>query len=268
MHDIDRTQHEYGESTLGYGETGFESTYGETPLGEIIQEAAYEGGYEGGYESPSFEYGVTGELGEDEVMELAAEFLEIQSEQDLEQFLGGLFKKVGKLAGGLTKIAGPQLSGLLKGVVKQALPIVKQAAGAALPLAGGALGSLVGGPVGGMIGSNLAGNAASMFGLEFGELSQEDREYEGAKQVVRLAESAIKQTAQAGPQAGAQAAVDAVTNAASQFMPGLLRPGGGAPGLPGGMGAPQVPGAPPQHRHRKSRGTWVRMGHRIVLYGV
>src|SRR6266446_2810786 len=31
MHDIDRTQHEYGESTLEYGETGFE-TYGETPL--------------------------------------------------------------------------------------------------------------------------------------------------------------------------------------------------------------------------------------------
>jgi hypothetical protein len=264
MHDIDRTQHEYGESTLEYGETGFE-TYGETPLGEIIQEAAYEGGYESpSYESyESYEYG-SGELGENEVMELAAELLEIQNEQELEQFLGGLFKKLGSAASGLAKIAGPQLTNILKGVVKQALPIIKQAAGAALPLAGTALGTAFGGPVGGMIGSKLAGAAGSMFGLEFEGLSHEDREFEGAKQVVKLAESAIKQATQAGPQPSPQAVIDAVTNAASQYMPGLLRPRDGAGGIPGAGGA--ISGGTP--RHRPHRGTWVRMGHRIVLYGV
>jgi hypothetical protein len=260
MHDIDRTQHEYGESALEYGETGFE-TYGETPLGEIIQEAAYEGGYETAPSYESYEYGGTGELGENEVMELAAELLEIQNEQELEQFLGGLFNKIKSAAGGLAKLAGPQLSAILKGVVKQALPLIKQAAGAALPIAGGALGTMFGGPAGAMLGSNLASSAGSIFGLEFEGMSHEDREFEGAKQVIKLAESALKQAAQAGPQAGPQAVVDAVTNAASQFMPGLLRPRNGAG--PGGA----IAGAPP-HRHRPHRGTWVRTGHQIVLHGV
>jgi hypothetical protein len=259
MHDIDRTQHEYGESTLEYGETGFE-TYGETPLGEIIQEATYEGGYETGESYESFEYGSSGELGENEVLELAAELLEIQNEQDLEQFLGGLFNKIKSVAGGLAKVAGPQLTNILKGVVKQALPIIKQAAGAALPLAGGALGTMFGGPAGGMIGSKLASSAGSMFGLEFEGMSYEDREFEGAKQVVKLAESAIKQVAQAGPQPSPQAVIDAVTSAAGQHMPGLLRPRDGAG--PGG-GAASGP-----HHHKHHRGTWVRTGQRIVLYGV
>jgi hypothetical protein len=267
MHDIDRTQHEYGESTLEYGETGFE-TYGETPLGEIIQEATYETGYESpSYESyESYEYG-SGELGENEVMELAAELLEIQNEQDLEQFLGGLFKKIGGAVGGLGKLAGGPLANILKGVVKQALPIIKQAAGAALPIAGTALGTVFGGPAGGMIGGKLASAAGNIFGLEFEGLSHEDREFAGAKQVVKLAESAIKQAAQAGPQASPQAVIDAVTNAASQHMPGLLRPRDGSvagAGLPGAGGAGTGAYG---HRH-PHRGAWVRMGRRIVLYGV
>ena len=48
MHDIDRTQLEYGETAFEYGETGFEA-YGETPLGEIIN---------GAYEAPSYETSV------------------------------------------------------------------------------------------------------------------------------------------------------------------------------------------------------------------
>jgi hypothetical protein len=259
MHDIDRTQYEYyGAPMHEYGEGGFESTYGETPLGEIFQEASYEGpSYE------SYEYGTAGELNEEELMELAAELLEITNENEMEQFLGNIFRRVGKFVGGVANNVAPQLRGILKGVVSQALPMLKQAAGAALPVLGGALGTAFGGPAGGMIGSKLASAAGNMFGLEFEGLSQEDREFEGAKQVVKLAESAIKQAAQAGPNAGTQALRDAMTAAANQFMPGLLRPRDPA-AAPGATPAPPTGG---QHRHR-SRGTWVRMGHRIVLYGI
>ena len=271
MHDFDRTQHEYGAPMQEYNEMGFESTYGETPLSEIFQEAG-----EGSYES--YESGMTGELNEEEVMELAAELLEITNEYEMEQFLGSLFSKIRKVAGGIGKAVAPQLSGILKGVLSQALPLLKQAAGAALPVLGGAVGTAFGGPAGGMLGSKLAGGLGSMFGLELEGLSNEDREYEAAKQVVKFAESAVKQAAQAGPRTG-MSIQDAVTAAASQFMPGLLRPNNPAGAAGGGIGSiirntiaqANAPAAPApggcQHHHR-GKGTWVRMGKRIVLYGV
>lgn len=259
MHDMDSTQHEYGAPMQEYGEMGFESTYGETPLNEI-----FEGANEGSYESN--EYGMTGELSEEEVMELAAELLEVTNEGELEAFLGSLFGKLKNVVGGIGKAVGPQLKGILKGVVSQAVPILKQAAGAALPMLGGAVGTAFGGPAGGMIGSKLAGSLGDMFGLELEGLSGEDREFQAAQQVVKLAESAAKQAAQAGPQASPQAIKDAVTSAASQFMPGLLRPKDPMGSVAAAQaGASQAGGC---HHHHRAKGTWVRMGQRIVLYGV
>ena len=258
MHDIDRTQLEYGETGFEYGETGFE-TYGETPLGEIIQ---------GAYEAPSYEtyesyeQETTGELGENEVMELAAEFLETENEQELEQFLGNLFRQIGHAAGLPDALTHGSLRDILKNLARRALPMVKQVAGAAIPKIGGAIGGMFGGPAGASIGNKIASSAAGLFGLEFEGLSLEDREFQGAQQVIKLAESAIKQAAQAGPQGGRQAAIDAVTSAASQFMPGLLRPQGGSP-----LGAAGAMAMPPKH-HRPHKGTWVRLHNRIILHGV
>src|SRR5689334_20580476 len=96
MHDIDRTQQEWSGSYEYGPASGFGSTTGETPLDEIFGEAEGEGEGEG--ES----YGSSGELTESEVMELAAELLEVHDEAELEQFLGSLFKKIGS---GLKKIA-------------------------------------------------------------------------------------------------------------------------------------------------------------------
>ena len=260
MHDIDRTQLEYGENAFEYGETGFE-TYGETPLGEIIN---------GAYEMPSFEYEqeMTGELGENEVMELAAEFLELETEQELEQFLGNIFRQVGRIAGLPEGLTQGSLKDILKNLARKALPMVKQVAGAAIPKLGSAVGGMFGGPAGAAIGGKLASSAASIFGLEFEGMSLEDREFQGAQQVVKLAESAIKQAAQAGPQAGKQAIIDAVTSAASQYMPGLLRPQGGGPmAAAAAAGAAALGGAIKPH-HRPHKGTWTRHHNRIILHGV
>src|SRR2546429_3518896 len=84
----------------------------------------------------------TGEVvGEGEVMELAAELLEVRDEQELDRFLGSVFNKVKQFAG---SAAGKAVGGMLKGVLKKALPI-----------AGRGARTFFGGPVGATIGSKL-----------------------------------------------------------------------------------------------------------------
>ena len=65
---------------------------------------------------------------------------------------------------------------MLKGVAKKALP-----------LAGTAVGTSLGGPLGAQIGSGLATDGGQCPRSGSRKLDQEDREFEGAKQFVRLA---------------------------------------------------------------------------------
>jgi hypothetical protein len=103
MHDVDRTTLEYGSELSEFGEAPFASEQyeyaGEYPgeyageqgtvLGEILGEAqaesTFESTFEGGYEERPLP-----EIMEDE---LAAELLEVRSDQELEYFLGSLISK-------------------------------------------------------------------------------------------------------------------------------------------------------------------------------
>ena len=183
-------------------------------------------------------------LSETEVMELAAELLEVQGEQELDQFLGSLIRKVGRAAGKFIRSPiGNAIGGVLKGVVKKALPI-----------AGGALGTFVGGPLGGMIGGKLASVAGSALGLELEGLSQEDREFEAAKQFVRFASEAVRNAAVSPsgtpPVAIAQGATAA---AARRYAPGLLAT------------ANAVASSPSMGIGRGRSGRWIRSGRNIVV---
>lgn len=176
-------------------------------------------------------------LGEDEVEQLASELLAVSSEDELDQFLGdflkGAARKIGKV---INSPVGRALGGILKNVAKKALPI-----------AGTALGNLIVPGIGGAIGGKLASKAGSMFGLEVEGLSQEDQQFEVAKQFVRLAADATKNAVTAPPNMDANRAVrQAITQAAQRFAPGLLGRGG-------------------QSRGRASSGRWVRKGSNIVL---
>jgi hypothetical protein len=200
-------------------------------------------------------------LTEAEVMELSGELLEITNEAELDLFLGSLLKKVGR---GLGKIVrspiGQAVGGLLKGVAKTALP-----------LAGTALGGLVGGPLGAQIGSGLASAGSKALGLETGispetgmspetemgyetamgyesVVSQEDREFQGASNFVKLAADATK-TAVAAPPGANPAAVaqTAVKSAVAKYAPGLAA---GRPGMVGRFGR---------------TGRWVRQGRNIII---
>ncbi|NOK15733.1 hypothetical protein [Corallococcus carmarthensis] len=197
-------------------------------------------------ESFEFEFNAENEWGEvfneNELNELASELLEVSNEQELEQFLGNIIKKVGGAVGQFVKSPlGKQLGGMLKGLAKQALPMV-----------GSALGNLVVPGVGGAVGGKLASMAGQAFGLELEGLSQEDREFEVAKQVVRLSADAAKAALSApGNSAPQQVASAAINQAIQKFAPGLSNQLAMRAAGTGGRS-----------------GRWVRKGNKIILFGV
>lgn len=260
MHNIDRTNLESGlgeyageyagEYTGEYagefpGE--YNTEYASEYPGEYAGEYAGENGYELEGEFPgSGEYTQESPFSEAEEMELAAELLTVSSEEELEQFLGKLFKKA---AGFIKSPIGQQLIGGLKGIAKKALPVL-----------GGAIGNFIVPGAGGMFGSKLASTAGSMFGLELEGLSYEDQEFEVAKQIVRLGGAAASHAVQAGTNAPpAHLARKALTTAAQQYAPGVLR-----------NYRPRQHPVVRDHRHhrhhRRQRGQWERRGNAIILY--
>lgn len=212
MHDIDRTQLESGYEAF---------------------ESDFEFGFETDTESP---------FGEADEMELAADLLGVSTETELDQFLGSLIKRASSAVGKFIKSpTGKALGGILKGAAKQALPILGKAAG-----------GFLGGPAGAALGGQLAGMASKTFGLELEGLSQEDQEFEVARQFVKFAGSAAKNAALAPPTASPiEAAKSAATTAAQRFAPGLLSGAAAAAGAGGGRS-----------------GRWIRRGRKIILYGV
>ncbi|MBY5406347.1 hypothetical protein [Rhizobium leguminosarum] len=227
-----------GEAEAEWGheaeaEWGGEAEYEAEAEGEGEAEAEWGGEFEWEAESEA--------LGEAEVMELAGELLEVTSEAELDLFLGNLIKSAGRTIGqAVQSPVGQAIGGLLKNAARKALP-----------LAGGALGGLVGGPLGAQIGSGLASAAGNALGLE-AEMEAEDREFEGAKNFVRMAGDAVNKVL-TSPSSGdpTAAAKAAVTEAASKFAPGLL------------------PGAASRRRHhRPQSGQWHRQGQNIVIVGL
>ena len=242
MHDLDRTLNEF--------ETGMDA----------LESGDFEMEYWGGDRESVFdEYGQLNEMDE---MELAASLLEIQDEQELEQFLGKVFKSAGTF---LRSPAGQALGGILKSVAKKALPV-----------AGAALGNLIAPGVGGAIGGNLASMAGKAFGLELEGLSPQDQEFEMARRYVRFATDAARNLNEVGTLPPQQAAKQAAVAAAQQHAPGLVRTlangqgAGGAPRNGHGQGLGGQRGMQGQQGQQGggSSGRWVRRGGRIILFGV
>ncbi len=191
-----------------------------------------------------------GEGDESMEMEIAGELLTVSNEQELDQFLGNLARRVGRSASSFARSrAGQLVKGALKKIAKKALPI-----------AGKAIGTYFGGSSGGDIGKKLGNMATRLFELELEGLSPEDQEFEISKAYVRFAKAAMQKGANlarsgsgGSPQ---QVAKAALKNAASQYAPGLLassnrrgQSGGGSSG-------------------RNRKGNWLRKGNTIVLYGL
>ena len=229
--------HEYQETPIGY-------EYHESPMGHEYQEAPFGNEYNEG----EFQQSEDESFSQEDELGLAAELLEIQTEEELDQFIGKLVRRVSR---GASRFLRSPAGSLLKNVLRQ---IAKRA----LPIAGKALGSIVGGPLGGMAAGYLTNMAGQALGLETQGMSEDEANFASARQFVRFATNAARKAAlsASNPQnvnanSIAQAAVQ---SAARQFAPGLLGPQYGRIRI-----APLTGGR---------RGVWVRRGQTITLFGV
>jgi hypothetical protein len=210
MHDLDRTHYEIDPEAEEYGEISFE---GELPGGT--------------YDRP---------FSEAELDELALELLSVRSDQELDQFLGDLFKRATRALGAFAKTpAGKALGGILRNTVKSALPIL---GGAVLPGGGAAAGQAIsdaleaeGGPV-------------------------ETRDVEVAKKVVEVSGTAAQQVASLPPDAPPRAANDAVNSALQQQ--GMAPP----------TGAGQNGGTAGGGDTATATGRWYRQGRKLIVVGL
>lgn len=255
-HDIDRTLNELeieGQweppltQDFDTGETEWESAELESLEFGDEDEGEYESEYE--YEADQYAQAADSPLSDEEEMEYAMGLLEVSSDEELEQFLGGLLKRAAR---GARKIArrgrrflrsraGRRLKRLARGVARRGLRA-----------AGRAAGTFFGGPLGGAIGGRLASAAGRSLGLELEGLSPEDQEFEVARQVVRFAagatNAAVEDNERGTP--SDEALRRGVVAAAKRHAPGLLR------------SSPQL------RRSPGSSGRWIRRGNRIILSGV
>lgn len=209
MHNTDRTQQflESGElNAEGAPQGQLEAQYEGFPQGEYYEApyqgefqneypGEYQGEYQGEYlgehqgeyqgEYPAARdeiYGelinpVTGEVNQEEELNLAAELLAVSNEQELDRFLGKLVRGVGR---GFKRFARSGLGRMIGGALKSA-------AKAALPMLGGAVGSLIPIPgVGTALGSAAGNLAGKALGLETEGWSNEDEQFEIARRIVRI----------------------------------------------------------------------------------
>ena len=188
-----------------------------------------------------------GGLSEQEQTNLAAQLMEVTSEEEFENFLGDLLSKglsaVGKFVSSPT---GQALGGVLKDAAKTLLPI-----------AGTAVGTYFGGPIGAQVGGALGSAASNMFEAE---AEAEEQEWEAANVFVRVAVDAVNNAADAPANANPHdIAHHAVAQAMRRYAPF-------APWADGHGGG----GMHHHHhgRHRHHEGSWVRHGRTIVVHGV
>jgi hypothetical protein len=246
--------HEFGNHEFGSHEVAMHELQ-ESPLqetfhesGEMGHEFSHELGHELGHEVHEFqEIGGSGNevLSHEDEIALAAELMNVQSDEELQQFLGRLVRKAGRFVRSPT---GRILTGALRQIARRALPIVAKAAGTAL-----------GGPLGGMAAGVLANAAGKALGLEVSGMTQEEANFANARQFIRFANNAARRAAINAARTGSvnptMIARTAVTQAARQFAPGLLGPQFGT------IPAPQMP------VQGGRRGIWVRRGNAIIIYG-
>lgn len=223
-------------NTLYENPLRFDARYGEA---EALEAEA-----EGEEEAEQF----AAPFSEAEEMERAAEALEVSNEAELEQFLGDVISSAAKGIGGfLNSDTGRALVSQLKPIAKQALPAV-----------GSALGGMIGGPTGAKIGAQLAPAAGQMFGLELEGLSSEDREFEVARNLTRLAGSAAQHAAfSTSPGDGDAIAQAALVKAARHHAPGIV----------GELETASCPncGHPITATHHHHHRRWMRRGNTIIV---
>lgn len=164
-----------------------------------------------------FDESTIGELGaqlsESQELALASELLEVNSEEELEQFLGDLWDR--------TKAAASQAYN--SDAVQSAIPGLKAVARAVLPKAATYLANVYAPGTGDIAGSGVEAAVNQWLNEELEGLSGEDREFETARQFVRFANAALQRSARMPARVAPRvAAQTAISDAACTHVPGLV----------------------------------------------
>ena len=217
--------------------------------------------YQEAYEfQPEYEYEYEGEFNHEmHEDELANELMNIQSEEELEYFLGNLLKGAWRGAKALyNSPVGQQLKG-------HAIAGLKSLGKRALPGLGSAVGRRFFGARGGQIGGKLGNMAARGLGLEFEGASPVDRRFEGSKRLIRLAKTASKRIAayaRSGKPVSARVIRTIILREGQRWFPNLP-----STGMSGSGGGSQTAGYYPSSSSVQDRGTWYRQGNQIIIQG-
>lgn len=217
--------------------------------------------YQETYEfQPEFEFEYEGEFNQEmHENELAHELMNIQNEQELEYFLGGLLKSAWS---GAKSLYNSPLGQQIKG---QAISGLKSLGKRALPGLGSALGGRFFGPTGARIGGQLGNMAVRGLGLEFEGMTPRDKRFEGSKRLIRIAKAASRRIAayaRSGQPMSARAIRNIILQEGRRWFPSLPSPTpiGGGSSFRGNGGYATSTG--------QNQGTWVRQGNRIIIQGV
>jgi hypothetical protein len=185
-------------------------------------------------------------LSEEQQMNLASHLMELETEEEFENFLDDLISKGVKAVGGfIDSPTGQAVGHVLRDAAKKILPVV-----------GTAVGGRFGGEAGAQIGGALGQAGADA--LE-AEAEAEEREWEAANVFVRVAVDALDNAVNAPRSADPdELAHHAVHEAMRKHAPGAARAwrrrhheGGAQNGM-----------------HHHHTGHWVRHGHTIVVHGI
>lgn len=205
-------------------------------------------------------------LSEAEEVELAMELLGVADEAEMEQFLGKLFRGIGRGLKKAGKFVGkhvlPALGGAFKGLAKTLLPTVGGALGSFIPIPG----------VGTALGTALGGALGNALELEFGELENEEAEFETARRFVRMAASAARQASGTPPGADPRSVVrDALLAAARAHVPSFAAQQAELVAEAEGQAEWETQGESAFEAEAGGAamsGAWVRHGRHIVLNGI
>ena len=180
-------------------------------------------------------------LSEDDQMDLAAQLMEAETEEDFEGWMDRALNAAGSF---LHSSTGQALTGALKDAAKAVLPTVAEG-----------IGSAIAGPVGGQVGSALGSAATNLFEAE---AEAEEREWEAANVFVRVTLDAANHAAGAPPDAHPhEVARRAVTEALRRHAPEAAH-----------LFEHHHRARTPHPGRRRHAGSWVRHGNTIVIHGI
>lgn len=190
----------------------------------------------------AFEYDDAEPLNEQTELELAQQLLAVENEQELDEFLGKLFRKAVR---GVKKFARSKVGRALGGALKSVAKV-------GLPLAGRALGNFVVPGIGGIVGGQLGSLATQFFELSEASLGDEEAELDAARKFVRLATAASQTAAGMSSQVSPRRAALLAIKMAAQNQ----------------MGKDPVASPRINSRGRSQQGRWIRRGNKVILLGL